>query len=120
MRYSAQTYERKRLEHRGIAQVRDQFDSDTTKPSLLLNFLSFALPFLLSSMTFFRASTDARSSVILFSGVGLLMTMSIFAVLRPKRIVSQAFMFGLLSMALALVVFVGMTPPDQLRSLFRL
>lgn len=120
MRYSAQMYERKRLECRGISQVRSQFDSDTTRPNSLLNFVCFALPLLLGTTVYFRASLDARGTVIFFSGVAILMSMAIFAVLRPKRVVGQAFVFGLFSMALLLMIFIGTTPPDHLRQFFHL
>lgn len=120
MRYSAQSYERKRLEKRGLTQVRNQFDSDTTRPNLLLNFVCFALPFLLGNMVFFRTTLSERGTLILFCGVGVLMSMAIFAVLRPKRIISQAFVFGLLSLSLLLIIFVGTTPPHQLRQFFGL
>ncbi len=120
MRYSAQSYERKRLEQRGIAQVRNQFDDDTTRPNLLLNFVCFSLPLLLGYTVFFRAPLDERGTIIFGSGVSILMLAAIFAVLRPKRVVGQAFVFGLLSMALLLMIFVGSTPPDQLRQFFHL
>lgn len=120
MRYSAQMYERKRLDQRGISQVRNQFDTDTTRPNLLLNLACFTLPLTAGTTMFFRAAADSRGSIISYTGLALLMAMSIFALSRPKRIVGQAFMYAVLSMALALTIFVGATPPDQLRSIFRL
>lgn len=120
MRYSAQSYERKRLEHRGIAQVRNQFDEDTTRPNLPLNCASFFVPLLCSNFLFFRASLEQRHFLILLSVVGMLMTMAILAVLRPKRTVSQALMYGLLGSGLSLMIFIGTMPTDQLRHFLRL
>ena len=120
MRYSHQMYERRRLEVRGLSPIRNQFDTDTSRPNFWLNLLCFTLPLMLGKMVFSHASMSERGTVILFNGVALLMTMTIFAVLRPKRIVGQAFMFALLSMALMLTVFVGMTPPGLLRSFFHM
>lgn len=120
MRYSHTLHERKRLEHRGIAQVRNQLDTDKTRPNLVLNFVCFTLPLLLGNIVFFRASLDERGMVILFGGVATLMTMAILAVLRPNRVVGHAFIYALLSLALLLMVFFSATPTDQLRQFFHL
>jgi hypothetical protein len=46
--------------------------------------------------------------------------MAIFAVLCPKRAVSQLLMFGLLGLGLSLTIFIGAMPTDQLRQFLHL
>jgi hypothetical protein len=118
MRQPAYVSERKRLEHRGIRQVRAQHDEDTTRSNVVLNLLCFIVPLLTGWMIFSSAQFDERMQVMLFSIVGMLMTAAIFVVLRPKRVLGHAFVSTLLSLILLFMVFVQSTPVESLRYFF--
>jgi uncharacterized MnhB-related membrane protein len=116
MREPVYVTERKRLERRGLDPIRSQFDTDKTRPNLWLNAACFFVPLLSGKVIFFRSSLDEQSALILFSLLGILTMGAVFTIMRPRRIMAQAFVCTLLSLTVLLVIFLSNTPIDYFRT----